>query len=70
MGVSVKDSATVPGWALLLVTLVASVGLIWLVDYPVDRWRQARVARAARAGGIDGLEVTVKGSRGFRTYDL
>jgi len=47
MGVAKKDTATVPGWELLLVTLVASVGLVWLVDYPVDRWRQARVARAA-----------------------
>lgn len=49
MGVATKDAATVPGWELLLVTLVASVGLVWMVDYPVDRWRQARVARAASA---------------------
>ncbi len=46
MGVAKKDdSVLVPGWELLLLTLVASVTLVWLVDYPVDRWRQARVAK-------------------------
>jgi peptidoglycan/LPS O-acetylase OafA/YrhL len=46
MGVAKKDAAIVPGWELLLVTVAASVALVWLVDYPVDRWRQARVAAA------------------------
>jgi peptidoglycan/LPS O-acetylase OafA/YrhL len=46
MGVATKDTAIVPGWELLVVTVAASVGLVLLVDYPVDRWRQARVARA------------------------
>jgi peptidoglycan/LPS O-acetylase OafA/YrhL len=45
MGVSKADTAVVPGWALLLLTVVVSAGLVWLVDYPVDRWRQARVAK-------------------------
>jgi peptidoglycan/LPS O-acetylase OafA/YrhL len=45
MGVSKKDTAIVSGTQLLVVTVVVSVGLLWIVDYPVDRWRQARVAR-------------------------
>ena len=45
MGVSKKDdSVLVPGWELMLLTVLAAVALVWLVDYPVDRWRQARVA--------------------------
>lgn len=48
MGVAKKDTATVPGWELTLLAAVASVVLLWLVDYPVDRWRQARVARLAK----------------------
>ncbi len=47
MGISTKGDAIVPGWELLLLTVVASVALLWLVDYPVDRWRQERVARMA-----------------------
>jgi peptidoglycan/LPS O-acetylase OafA/YrhL len=50
MGVSKKDTAVVPGWELLLLTVLASVVLVWLVDYPVDRWRQARVAANTGAG--------------------
>ena len=50
MGVVRKDdSVEVPGWELLALTVVASVALVWLVDYPVDRWRQARVAKAVGA---------------------
>jgi len=45
MGVKQKDdSVLVPGWELLPLTVIVSVILLWLVDYPVDRWRQARVA--------------------------
>jgi peptidoglycan/LPS O-acetylase OafA/YrhL len=54
MGVSKKDTALVPGWELLALTVLASVGLVWLIDYPVDRWRQARVARAGAGGGSAG----------------
>jgi len=45
MGVATKDAAVVPGWELLLLTVLVSVGLVWVVDYPVDRWRQARVLK-------------------------
>ena len=52
MGVAKKDdSVKVPGWELLLLTVLVSVGLVWLVDYPVDRWRQARVRIQADAPG-------------------
>jgi hypothetical protein len=52
MGVTTTDSAIVPAWALLLLTTVVAMALVWMVDYPVDRWRQARVAAtlAARQG--------------------
>jgi peptidoglycan/LPS O-acetylase OafA/YrhL len=50
MGVVKKDdSVAVPGWELMLLTVLAAVALVWLVDYPVDRWRQARVAGLAKA---------------------
>jgi len=48
IGVTSSDSAVVPAWLLLVITMLAAVGLVWLVDYPVDRWRQARVAGAAK----------------------
>jgi peptidoglycan/LPS O-acetylase OafA/YrhL len=45
MGVPRKDdTVVVPGWELLALSVVASVCLVWLIDYPVDRWRQRRVA--------------------------
>ena len=52
MGVTTTDSAIVPAWALLLLTTVVAAALVWLIDYPVDRWRQARVVAtlAARRG--------------------
>jgi peptidoglycan/LPS O-acetylase OafA/YrhL len=47
LGVTTADSAIVPSWALLLLTVVTAAALAWLVDYPVDRWRQARVGKIA-----------------------
>jgi peptidoglycan/LPS O-acetylase OafA/YrhL len=49
MGVTSSDSAIVPAWALLLITTAAAGALVWLVDYPVDRWRQRRVAGRSAA---------------------
>jgi peptidoglycan/LPS O-acetylase OafA/YrhL len=52
MGVSASDSAIVPAWALLLLTTAVAGGLVWLVDYPLDGWRQRRVAaRSAASAG-------------------
>jgi hypothetical protein len=45
-----REAAIVPCWELLLLTTMAGVMLLWLVDYPVDRWRQARVVKMHGAG--------------------
>jgi len=45
MRVTSADSAIVPAWMLLLLTALVASALVRMVDYPVDRWRQARVAR-------------------------
>ena len=45
MGVSKKDAVSVPGWQLLLVTVVLSVPLVIFIDHPIDRWRQARLKK-------------------------
>ena len=45
MGVSKKGVTNPPGW-LLLIGAVALAGLLlWLVDYPIDRWRQRRAEK-------------------------
>ena len=43
MGVSKKGVTSPPGWLLLLGAIALSALLLWLVDYPIDRWRQRRV---------------------------
>ncbi len=50
MGVSKKDAAVVPGWLLLIVTVALSVPLVLWLERPIDRWRQARLARQLPAG--------------------
>jgi peptidoglycan/LPS O-acetylase OafA/YrhL len=50
LGVTRREAAIVPCWELLLLTTMAGVMLLWLVDYPVDRWRQARVVKMHGAG--------------------
>jgi len=45
MRVTSADAAIVPAWMLLLLTVAVAAALVRLVDHPVDRWRQARVAR-------------------------
>jgi len=45
MRVTSADSAIVPAWMLVLLTALVASALVRMVDYPVDRWRQARVAR-------------------------
>jgi peptidoglycan/LPS O-acetylase OafA/YrhL len=42
MGVSKTRLTSPPGWLLLLGAIALSVLLLWLVDYPIDRWRQRR----------------------------
>ena len=42
MGVSKKGVTSPPGWLLLLGSIALAALLLWLVDYPVDRWRQRR----------------------------
>ena len=42
-GVSKKDATNPPGWLLLLGSIALAALLLWLVDYPIDRWRQRRV---------------------------
>jgi peptidoglycan/LPS O-acetylase OafA/YrhL len=43
MGVSKKGVTSPPGWLLLLGSIALAALLLWLVDYPIDRWRQRRV---------------------------
>ncbi|MBV9009102.1 MAG: acyltransferase [Verrucomicrobia bacterium] len=59
MGVSRKDAAVVPGWLLLVATVALSVGIVLIVDYPIDKWRQARVARqTGRVPAATGATLT------------
>jgi peptidoglycan/LPS O-acetylase OafA/YrhL len=37
-----------PGWLLLLGAIALAARLLWLVDYPIDRWRQRRVKSLPR----------------------
>jgi peptidoglycan/LPS O-acetylase OafA/YrhL len=57
-GVSRKGVASPPGWLLLIMAAGAAALLLWLVDYPVDRWRQRRLkqdsARRAPVPVLDG----------------
>ncbi len=64
MGVTSTDSAIVPAWALLLLTTVAAGGLVWLVDYPVDRWRQRRVAAVVARRGSGPMGASARGDAG------
>src|ERR1017187_1379902 len=42
MGVSKSRVTSPPGWLMLLGAIALSALLLWLVDYPIDRWRQRR----------------------------
>jgi peptidoglycan/LPS O-acetylase OafA/YrhL len=48
MGVSKTRLTSPPGWLLLLCATAMAALLMWLVDYPVDRWRQRRVKSLQR----------------------
>ena len=48
MGVSKTRLTSPPGWLLLLCTTALAALLLWLVDYPIDRWRQRRVKSLQR----------------------
>jgi peptidoglycan/LPS O-acetylase OafA/YrhL len=48
MGVSKKGVTSPPGWVLLLGAIALAALLLWLVDYPIDRWRQRRVKNFQR----------------------
>jgi peptidoglycan/LPS O-acetylase OafA/YrhL len=43
MGVTIKGVTNPPGWLLLVCSVALAALLLWLVDYPIDRWRQRRV---------------------------
>ncbi len=45
MGVSKKGVTSPPGWLLLIGSIALAAMLLWLVDYPIDRWRQRRVEK-------------------------
>jgi peptidoglycan/LPS O-acetylase OafA/YrhL len=47
-GVSKKGVTSPPGWLLLLCATAMAALLLWLVDYPIDRWRQGRVKSLQR----------------------
>jgi peptidoglycan/LPS O-acetylase OafA/YrhL len=58
MRVTSADSAIVPAWMLLAFTVLVAAALVGLVDHPVDRWRQARVARMlARRAAMPGATI-------------
>jgi peptidoglycan/LPS O-acetylase OafA/YrhL len=48
MGVSKKGVTSPPGWLLLLGAIALAALLLWLVDHPIDRWRQRRVKSLQR----------------------
>jgi peptidoglycan/LPS O-acetylase OafA/YrhL len=48
MGVSKTRLTSPPGWLLLLCATAMAALLMWLVDRPVDRWRQRRVKSLQR----------------------
>jgi peptidoglycan/LPS O-acetylase OafA/YrhL len=48
MGVSKKGVTSPPGWLLLIGAIAMAALLLWLVDYPIDRWRQRRVEKFQR----------------------
>jgi peptidoglycan/LPS O-acetylase OafA/YrhL len=48
MGVSKSRVTSPPGWLLLLGAIALAALLLWLVDYPIDRWRQRRVKSLQR----------------------
>jgi peptidoglycan/LPS O-acetylase OafA/YrhL len=68
MRVTSADSAIVPAWMLLAFTVLVATALVRLVDYPVDRWRQARVARMmkqrAAMPGATIIPMPVQGQAG------
>lgn len=45
MGVSKKGVTSPPGWLLLVGSIALAAVLLWLVDYPIDHWRQRRVEK-------------------------
>ena len=49
MGVSKTRVTSPPGWLLLLGAIALAALLLWLVDYPIDRWRQRRVKKFCSA---------------------
>jgi peptidoglycan/LPS O-acetylase OafA/YrhL len=48
MGVSKKDMTSPPGWLLLIGAIAMAALLLWVMDYPIDRWRQRRVKSLLR----------------------
>ena len=48
MGVSKSRVTSPPGWLMLLGAIALAALLLWLVDYPIDRWRQRRVKSLQR----------------------
>jgi peptidoglycan/LPS O-acetylase OafA/YrhL len=49
MGVSKKGMTSPPGWLLLIGSIALAALLLWLLDYPIDRWRQRRVEKFQRS---------------------
>lgn len=48
MGVSKTRQTSPPGWLLLIGAIALAALLLWLLDYPIDRWRQQRVKKFQR----------------------
>jgi peptidoglycan/LPS O-acetylase OafA/YrhL len=48
MGVSKTRQTSPPGWLLLIGSIALAAVLLWLLDYPIDRWRQRRVEKFQR----------------------
>jgi peptidoglycan/LPS O-acetylase OafA/YrhL len=44
----VSTQTSPPGWLLLIGSIALAALLLWLVDYPIDRWRQRRVEKFQR----------------------
>jgi peptidoglycan/LPS O-acetylase OafA/YrhL len=47
LGVTRASVTSPPGWLLLVCSTIFAAGLLWFVEYPVDRWRQRRVKKAS-----------------------
>jgi len=52
-GSAVKDAVVISGSELLVVSVVASIGMYFVVERPIDRWRERRIQASGVSRGVD-----------------